>query len=387
MARLTRAQTQERTRAGVLAAARDEFAEHGFRAARIDAIAERAGLTRGAVYSNFPGKRALYFSVLAELAERVPGRTGPAPQQGRTPAEALGALARAWVTRPTSAATDSGADDGTEFGDPERARPRAVGPGADLIPEVAADEGLRRPYRQLLELNALLVALALEAVRPPAPGPGTPPRRSVRLAKTVLTTLYGASRTAATAPGFIEPFDVVSACEQLAGLELSDWWAPPTGIRPAFRADDPWEPPAAAELVRGGPAPLASDGVVAFLGMHRLSAVEEAVRAAPPGTAITVVAVTGEPDELVPLARLVVGELGGCLREAFPRAAWPGLRVVCDGTGAVAAAAGITGCDDSTETAVRVGGGRILYRATGPGACHTVASAPAAHARHAPAGA
>src|ERR1700704_796327 len=69
MGRLSRAETQERNRAKVLAAARAEFTERGFRDAKIDAIAERAELTRGAVYSNFPGKRALYFAVLAEDAD------------------------------------------------------------------------------------------------------------------------------------------------------------------------------------------------------------------------------------------------------------------------------------------------------------------------------
>ncbi|MFC6931129.1 TetR/AcrR family transcriptional regulator [Actinomadura yumaensis] len=82
MARLTRARAQELNRAKVLAAAREEFAELGFRDAKIDGIAERAGLTRGAVYSNFPGKRALYFAVLADLAESAPGRPRP-PGRGR----------------------------------------------------------------------------------------------------------------------------------------------------------------------------------------------------------------------------------------------------------------------------------------------------------------
>lgn len=36
----------------VLSAA--DFAERGFAGAKVDVIAERAGLTRGAVYSNFP---------------------------------------------------------------------------------------------------------------------------------------------------------------------------------------------------------------------------------------------------------------------------------------------------------------------------------------------
>ena len=97
MARLTRAEAQERNRGRVLAAARAEFAERGFRETKIDAIAERAELTRGAVYSNFPGKRALYFAVLAEDAENaeLPGDF----EVGLAPREALAAFARAWVTR------------------------------------------------------------------------------------------------------------------------------------------------------------------------------------------------------------------------------------------------------------------------------------------------
>ncbi|MHC5909126.1 TetR family transcriptional regulator, partial [Streptomyces sp. S6] len=71
MARLTRAQQQERTRAAVLVAARREFTEHGYAEAKIDRIAERADLTRGAVYSNFSGKRALYLAVLADDAEKA----------------------------------------------------------------------------------------------------------------------------------------------------------------------------------------------------------------------------------------------------------------------------------------------------------------------------
>jgi len=59
MARLTRAQQQERTRAAVLVAAREEFAARGYGEATVDRIAERAELTRGAVYSNIPSKRAV----------------------------------------------------------------------------------------------------------------------------------------------------------------------------------------------------------------------------------------------------------------------------------------------------------------------------------------
>src|SRR6476469_7492663 len=100
MVRLTRAQQQERNRAAVLAAARDEFTERGYAAAKVDEIAERAELTRGAVYSNFPSKRALYLAVLLDTADTagsgVTGEGPPAvPSSPPSLAEALGAFARA----------------------------------------------------------------------------------------------------------------------------------------------------------------------------------------------------------------------------------------------------------------------------------------------------
>ncbi|MFD0566011.1 TetR/AcrR family transcriptional regulator [Kitasatospora saccharophila] len=85
MARLTRAQHQERTRAAVLVAARQEFAEHGYTEAKVDRIAERAELTRGAVYSNFTGKRALYLAVLVDAAERARDAADPRPNRPPPP--------------------------------------------------------------------------------------------------------------------------------------------------------------------------------------------------------------------------------------------------------------------------------------------------------------
>ena len=98
MVRLTRAQQQERTLAAVLAAARDEFAEHGYVEAKVDRIAERAELTRGAVYSNFPGKRALYLAVLVDMVEG--SAAGEVPRSSPpSAAAALGAFARVWLER------------------------------------------------------------------------------------------------------------------------------------------------------------------------------------------------------------------------------------------------------------------------------------------------
>ncbi|WP_367128935.1 TetR family transcriptional regulator [Saccharothrix sp. HUAS TT1] len=345
--RLSRAETQERNRLRVLDAARAEFVERGFREAKVDSIAQRAELTRGAVYSNFPGKRALYFAVLADLAERA---TAPAdPHRGADRRQALGALARAWVTSLSL--------------DPL---------SRDLAAEVAAEEGTRRPFTQLLKLDALLLSLALEAVAPVAPtgppSPGGPPARLVRTAEVVLATLHGASGLAAAAPGFLEPFDVVTACERLAGLELNDWWAAPPGAVVSGE-DRPWTPPAALDLVRGEEVTPVEDGVVVVLGLNRLAAAEEAVRT---GARVTVAMVTGTPEELAPLARLVLAQVCTCLRQAFPVGAWPGVRVVCDETGALARAAGVPSVSDETETAIRVEGGRVVARAEGVGAGHAV---------------
>jgi len=357
MGRFTRAEMQERNRARVLAAAREEFAERGFRDAKIDVIAERAELTRGAVYSNVPGKRALYFAVLAEVAENptVPTHSDP----GLTGREALGALARAWVAR-LPLATDE-----------QHGTARL---GMDLMPEVLADERTRRPFAQLMKLDAILLGLALEGLHP-AKSPG---RRLVRVAEAALTTLHGASQMAAAAPGFIEIFNVVSACEQLADLDLADWWPPPPIVPPTRPVDEPWSPPSALDTVRGRPARLTGDGVIAVLGLHRLSAAEEAVRAAPPGAAVTAVLATGAPTELASLARLAVADLCTCLHQAFPESAWPRLQIVCDESGALAEAAGVPAVSDATETAVRIEAGRIVVRADGFGACHAAASSAAA---------
>jgi AcrR family transcriptional regulator len=50
----------------VLEAAADEFVERGYAGASLQAIAKRAGLTRGAVYWNFKNKQELFLTLLDE---------------------------------------------------------------------------------------------------------------------------------------------------------------------------------------------------------------------------------------------------------------------------------------------------------------------------------
>jgi AcrR family transcriptional regulator len=65
-ARITRGESKARTRADLIVAARRVFLERGFHAATLDEIAEEAGYTKGAVYSNFSGKDDLFLALLAE---------------------------------------------------------------------------------------------------------------------------------------------------------------------------------------------------------------------------------------------------------------------------------------------------------------------------------
>jgi AcrR family transcriptional regulator len=65
-----RDERKRRTRADLLETARRVFEERGFHAASLEEIAEAAGYTKGAIYSNFAGKDELFLAVLIEHIER-----------------------------------------------------------------------------------------------------------------------------------------------------------------------------------------------------------------------------------------------------------------------------------------------------------------------------
>ena len=71
MTRLTRAERKEQTRADLVAAARRVFGRQGFHAATLDDIADEAGDSKGAVYSNFEGKDELFLAVLDARYEGI----------------------------------------------------------------------------------------------------------------------------------------------------------------------------------------------------------------------------------------------------------------------------------------------------------------------------
>jgi AcrR family transcriptional regulator len=70
--RETRPERQARTRAELLAASAKVFARRGYSGASVEEIAEQAGYSHGAVYSNFDGKADLFLAVFEEyMAERA----------------------------------------------------------------------------------------------------------------------------------------------------------------------------------------------------------------------------------------------------------------------------------------------------------------------------
>jgi AcrR family transcriptional regulator len=68
--RLTREEKKAQTRERLVDAASRVFARQGFAATTLDEVAEEAGLTKGAVYSNFDSKEDLVRAVLDERLER-----------------------------------------------------------------------------------------------------------------------------------------------------------------------------------------------------------------------------------------------------------------------------------------------------------------------------
>jgi AcrR family transcriptional regulator len=97
--RRTQAERSAATRAALTTAARRLWGARGFAAVGTPEIAEAAGVTRGAMYHQFPDKAALFLAVveaveadvMAKLAEAV------ATSGATTPAAALRSAAESWL--------------------------------------------------------------------------------------------------------------------------------------------------------------------------------------------------------------------------------------------------------------------------------------------------
>lgn len=90
--RLTRDQAKARTRQYLLEAARHVFLRDGFEGASLDDIAEVAGYTRGAIYSNFEGKDDLFLALLEDHFSQAIGEAEQALAPAASPEERVAAL-------------------------------------------------------------------------------------------------------------------------------------------------------------------------------------------------------------------------------------------------------------------------------------------------------
>jgi len=90
-ARRTQAERSQATRAALIAAARPLFAGRGYAAVGTEEIVRAAGVTRGALYHHFDGKRelfeAVYEQIEVELAERI--AAGALQANASSPLEAM----------------------------------------------------------------------------------------------------------------------------------------------------------------------------------------------------------------------------------------------------------------------------------------------------------
>ena len=97
--RPTRAEKQIQTRAQLIDAATRVFARRGFQAATVEQIAEHAGYSHGAVYSNFAGKEELFLAVFEQyMSQRIDEVAQASEVEGTFPERAR-AAADQWMAR------------------------------------------------------------------------------------------------------------------------------------------------------------------------------------------------------------------------------------------------------------------------------------------------
>ena len=188
--RLSRAERREQTRQDLISAADASFVSRGFHASSVDEVAERAGYTKGAVYSNFASKEDLFFAVYERRVERVLTEVVPGLRQ----AGAKGAFD--WLATSTIERRDR--DDGWlavffEFWAHVLRHPelrerfaaihaRFLEPLAEGVRQLAEDRRLALPddvtaSQVVLAWNAMEIGLGLERLTQPQAVDGVLARR------------------------------------------------------------------------------------------------------------------------------------------------------------------------------------------------------------------
>ncbi len=99
MPRLLRHEKKAQTRNGLLETARRVFIEQGYHNTTLDQVAEAAGFSKGAVYSNFKSKGDLFLALLDELMEERLRELSVQLEAAQRAPDFLGELARQAVGR------------------------------------------------------------------------------------------------------------------------------------------------------------------------------------------------------------------------------------------------------------------------------------------------
>jgi AcrR family transcriptional regulator len=152
-ARRTQAERTEATTTALVDAARELFAQDGYAATSLDAVAAKARVTKGAVYHHFEGKQQLFEAVFAREVERLAALMPGVYASKRDPWDAFEACCRAFLEE-------------------------CLEPGLQrimLLDALAAMgwEGVRRMEAPMLEMMEVAIGRAVEAGRI-APRPAGP---------------------------------------------------------------------------------------------------------------------------------------------------------------------------------------------------------------------
>ena len=144
-ARRTQAERTEATTTALVDAARELFAQDGYAATSLDAVAAKARVTKGAVYHHFEGKQQLFEAVFAREVERLAALMPGVYASKRDPWDAFEACCRAFLEE-------------------------CLEPGLQrimLLDALAAMgwEGVRRMEAPMLEMMEVAIGRAVEAGR------------------------------------------------------------------------------------------------------------------------------------------------------------------------------------------------------------------------------
>jgi AcrR family transcriptional regulator len=157
-------------REAILHAARAAFAERGFHETSLDAVAERAGVSKALLYEHFASKRELYVAMLEmhvhELVERISGAVaGAEPGEPRMRAGLEAFFGFVEERRGAWRIMFRNADDPDVAVRLERLRDEVATAIVQLMSEEAANKGLDFPrLPQMVEMIAQQIVGAMQSL-------------------------------------------------------------------------------------------------------------------------------------------------------------------------------------------------------------------------------